>query len=188
MSWLAISYETKENPKWTQLVPIEVDKRLTDPVKIKADLANKTAKRADNAAHSALLGEFVGGMTQSDKGKAVTLEKASDTFDQFGKYEHIMVFDPSLYLRLGVMDVMEGRIKTMPAGLSIVLEELRFGLMEGRCVEPGRLLFGTASEPLLLAQRFGLSADATLLESTSLAERLKARLNVLHFIGERIWG
>ena len=188
MSWLAISYETKENPQWTQLVPIEADKRLKDPDKIKADLANKTEKRAENAAHSALLGEFVGGMARADKGKEIKLEKASDTFDQIGKYSHILVFDPSLYLRLGLLDILEGRVKELPTGMPHVFEELRFGLMEGRCVEPGRLLFGTASEPLLLAQRFGLLSEATLLESTSLTERLKAQLNVLHFIGERIWG
>lgn len=123
-----------------------------------------------------------------DKGNSVKLEKASDTFDQFGKYSHILVFEPLFYLRLGLMDILEGRVKEMPLGMPHVEEELRFGSMEGRCVDPGRLLFGTALEPLLLAQRFGLAAEATLLESTSLTERLTAQLNVLHFIGERLWG
>ena len=132
------------------------------------------------------MAQFAIGSLWGDKTPVTTLAKASDAFKVMGKYEHILVDDPSFFMRMGLLEVFEGQKEA--GSLTVVADELRFGLMEGRCIDPSRLLFGTQLDHEKVALRLGMGAAATLTQSTSGDERLKAWLNILKIIGERIWG
>jgi hypothetical protein len=131
------------------------------------------------------MAQFEIGALWGEKNPVTMLMKASDALKVMDKCSHVLVTDPSLFLRLGLLEALEGQKDV--GSLIPATEELRFGLMEGRCIDPSRFLFGTSLPPELVAKRMGMEAEALLLLSTAGPERLKAWLTVLKRIGETIW-
>lgn len=187
--WMALSYETQENPRLSNLIPIEQDRRLKDPEKIKADLAARTAKRLEEGATDPLVAQFVEGrLYVSDTSKTVTIKHASELFGDLPRCSLILLPDPSLFLRLGMLELVCSELPVVTNAGNLASEEVRFGMTEGRCVDPGRLLFGRTTSMLMIARRLGMHDRAGFKEGAALDVRLMTQLDVLVKIGKGLWG
>jgi len=128
----------------------------------------------------------------SDTSKTVNLTKASELFGDLPKYEHVLIQDPGLFMRVGLLELIcNGGPAGSPTavGTAEAAEEVRFGLSDGRCVDPGRLLFGRAVPTIVIAQRLGMEGNPGFKDpAVTPAQRVGAELDVLVRIGKGIWG
>lgn len=121
----------------------------------------------------------------SDAKETKAFTNAYEVFGALKDCNAALVDNPLLLLRLGLLEALGDDNLTHPDGLNEAMKDIRFGLTEGRCVDPGRLLFGKAMPLLLIARRLGLEPLAQRMESTAFSERLTAELELLRHIGER---
>jgi hypothetical protein len=171
------------------LIPIEQDRRLKDPEKIKADLATRTVKRLEEGATDPLVAQFVEGrLYVSDTSKTITIKHASEVFGDLPNCSAILLPDPSLFLRLGMLELVCSELPVAANAGQLASEEVRFGMTEGRCADPGRLLFGRATSMLTLARRLDMHERAGFKEGATLDARLMTQLDVLVKIGKGLWG
>lgn len=152
-------------------------------------MAARTAKRLEEGASDPLVAQFVEGqLFISATHKTVTIKHASELFVDLSRCTQILLPDPSLFLRLGMLELVCSEAPTVVNAGLLASEEVRFGMTEGRCVDPGRLLFGRTTPMLMIARRLGLHEHAGFKEGATLDARLRAQLEVLLKIGKGLWG
>ncbi len=160
---------------------------MKDPVKIKANLEEKAAKQQAEAAGLPFQARFVEGLFYSSAShKTVNIKKASEVFGEIKTASYILVPRPSLFLRLGLLEVVCSNGKS--EGAKEALEELRFSFSEGKFVNPSRLLFGENLTMDMVATRLGMGDHPGFRPEQEAAVRLVAEMDVLIRIGKEILG